>query len=130
MSVQESRSVWRRLPIDQIDEVEADSGVGKLTRSLGLWQLTAIGVGGIIGGGIFSAVGDVGAVRDLAPHRARDLRRLRPQALAAQPRQPAPPVDTSHDVRALDGDDRRQPAPTSQALPAPAKCTGCTPPSR
>ena len=59
MSVQQSRSVLRRLPIDQIDEVEAEAGVGKLTKSLGLWQLTAIGVGGIIGVGIFSLAGVV-----------------------------------------------------------------------
>lgn len=59
MGVQESRSVLRRLPIDRIDEVEAEGGVGKLTRSLGLWQLTAIGVGGIIGVGIFSLAGVV-----------------------------------------------------------------------
>ena len=57
MRAHESRSVWRRLPVDQIEEIEAESGVGKLNKSLGLWQLTAIGVGGIIGVGIFSLVG-------------------------------------------------------------------------
>jgi len=45
--------------VDQIEELEADSGVGQLTKSLGLWQLTAIGVGGIIGVGIFSLAGVV-----------------------------------------------------------------------
>lgn len=50
-------SVLRRMPVDQMDEIEADSGAGHLTKSLGLWQLTAIGVGGIIGVGIFSLAG-------------------------------------------------------------------------
>src|SRR5215213_8671156 len=57
MSTDEFHSIWRRLPVDQIEEVEAESGIGKLTKSLGLWQLTAIGVGGIIGVGIFSLAG-------------------------------------------------------------------------
>jgi APA family basic amino acid/polyamine antiporter len=45
------------MPVDQIEEIESESGVGALTKSLGLWQLTAIGVGGIIGVGIFSLAG-------------------------------------------------------------------------
>ncbi|MBO2452973.1 amino acid permease [Actinomadura barringtoniae] len=47
----------RRKPIEQIE----DDGVGGtgLHRTLGLWQLTAIGVGGIIGAGIFSLAGAV-----------------------------------------------------------------------
>lgn len=45
----------RRKPIDQIED---DSG-DQLKRSLGLWSLTAIGVGGIIGAGIFSLAGTV-----------------------------------------------------------------------
>ncbi|MER7171642.1 amino acid permease [Streptomyces mesophilus] len=49
--------VLRRKPIEQIEETE--SGEGRLSRSLGLWQLTAIGVGGIIGAGIFSLAGAV-----------------------------------------------------------------------
>lgn len=53
----EQRSIWRRLPVDRIEEVESASGAGRLTKSLGLWQLTAIGVGGIIGVGIFSLAG-------------------------------------------------------------------------
>lgn len=57
MSTYESRSVWRRLPVDKIEELDAESGAGKLTKSLGLWQLTAIGVGGIIGVGVFSLAG-------------------------------------------------------------------------
>ena len=47
----------RCLPVDQIEEIEAETGVGQLNKSLGLWQLTAIGVGGIIGVGIFSLAG-------------------------------------------------------------------------
>ena len=42
----------RRKPIDDIE-----SEGGGLERTLGLWQLTAIGIGGIIGAGIFSLVG-------------------------------------------------------------------------
>jgi len=57
MSTPTKRSVWRRMPIDRMDEVEEHSGSGTLTKSLGLWQLTAIGVGGIIGVGIFSLAG-------------------------------------------------------------------------
>jgi APA family basic amino acid/polyamine antiporter len=47
--------MFRRKPIDQI----ADETEGALSRSLGLWQLTAIGVGGIIGAGIFALAGAV-----------------------------------------------------------------------
>ena len=47
--------IFRRKPIEDIsDERETD-----LHRSLGLWQLTAIGVGGIIGAGIFALAGAV-----------------------------------------------------------------------
>ncbi|MEC4017879.1 amino acid permease [Streptomyces sp. H27-D2] len=50
------QGVLRRKPIDQIQE----GGEGEqLTRTLGLWQLTAIGVGGIIGAGIFTLAGTV-----------------------------------------------------------------------
>ncbi|HWM02276.1 MAG TPA: amino acid permease [Actinophytocola sp.] len=48
-------SIFRRKPIEGIDELEG----GGLRRTLGLWQLTAIGVGGIIGAGIFSLAGAV-----------------------------------------------------------------------
>jgi basic amino acid/polyamine antiporter, APA family len=57
MSTQARQSIFRRMPVDQIEEIESESGVGALTKSLGLWQLTAIGVGGIIGVGIFSLAG-------------------------------------------------------------------------
>ncbi|MFD7708701.1 amino acid permease [Streptomyces sp. NPDC059786] len=50
--------ILRRKPIDRIEDTEAGEG-GKLDRSLGLWQLTAIGVGGIIGAGIFTLAGTV-----------------------------------------------------------------------
>ena len=49
-----SQSIMRRKPIDDIEEENKHSG---LFKSLGLWQLTAIGVGGIIGVGIFSLAG-------------------------------------------------------------------------
>ncbi|WP_459308335.1 amino acid permease [Arthrobacter sp. HLT1-21] len=44
----------RRKSIAQMDDEAAKSG---LFKSLGLWQLTAIGVGGIIGVGIFTLAG-------------------------------------------------------------------------
>jgi len=57
MSQATTRSAFlRRKPID---EVEPEGAGGGLERTLGLWQLTAIGVGGIIGAGIFSLAGAV-----------------------------------------------------------------------
>ncbi len=53
-----TQSIMRRKPIDDIEEENKHSG---LFKSLGLWQLTAIGVGGIIGVGIFSLAGLVAA---------------------------------------------------------------------
>ncbi|MFE9612132.1 amino acid permease [Streptomyces sp. NPDC006012] len=50
--------VLRRKPIERIEDTEAGEGP-RLARSLGLWQLTAIGVGGIIGAGIFTLAGTV-----------------------------------------------------------------------
>ncbi|MFI6290795.1 amino acid permease [Nonomuraea sp. NPDC050790] len=47
--------VFRRKPVEQI----ASEHEGELTRALGLWQLTAIGIGGIIGAGIFALAGAV-----------------------------------------------------------------------
>jgi basic amino acid/polyamine antiporter, APA family len=49
-------SVLRRKPIDEITE---EGSHGGLLKTLGLWQLTAIGVGGIIGVGIFTLAGVV-----------------------------------------------------------------------
>ncbi|WP_327371628.1 amino acid permease [Streptomyces sp. NBC_01217] len=52
--------VLRRKPIEQIDGTGPTGDVTtQLTRTLGLWQLTAIGVGGIIGAGIFTLAGTV-----------------------------------------------------------------------
>jgi APA family basic amino acid/polyamine antiporter len=51
-----NQSILRRKPIGDIEE---EAGIGHLSRTLGLWQLTAIGVGGIIGAGIFSLAGAV-----------------------------------------------------------------------
>ncbi|WP_394428672.1 amino acid permease [Streptomyces sp. SGAir0957] len=53
------QGVLRRKPIEQIEDTEGGAGGSQLTRSLGLWQLTAIGVGGIIGAGIFTLAGTV-----------------------------------------------------------------------
>lgn len=50
--------ILRRKPIEHIEETEVVEGA-RLDRSLGLWQLTAIGVGGIIGAGIFTLAGTV-----------------------------------------------------------------------
>jgi APA family basic amino acid/polyamine antiporter len=51
--------VFRRKPIK-------DDGDGGLERSIGLWQLTAIGLGAIIGAGIFALAGPV-AKTDAGP---------------------------------------------------------------
>ncbi|MEV5884288.1 amino acid permease [Streptomyces sp. NPDC052020] len=53
-----SEGILRRKPIEHIEETEVGEGT-RLERSLGLWQLTAIGVGGIIGAGIFTLAGTV-----------------------------------------------------------------------
>ncbi|MER6266856.1 amino acid permease [Streptomyces sp900105755] len=50
--------ILRRKPIEHIEETEVTEGA-RLDRSLGLVQLTAIGVGGIIGAGIFTLAGTV-----------------------------------------------------------------------
>ncbi|MFC9282647.1 amino acid permease [Streptomyces collinus] len=50
--------ILRRKPIEHIEETELGEGP-RLERSLGLSQLTAIGVGGIIGAGIFTLAGTV-----------------------------------------------------------------------
>ena len=49
----QTTGIFRRKPI------EADSDEGGLERSIGLWQLTAIGLGAIIGAGIFALAGPV-----------------------------------------------------------------------
>lgn len=54
MAVQNEHSIMRRKSIAQMDDEAEKSG---LFKSLGLWQLTAIGVGGIIGIGIFTLAG-------------------------------------------------------------------------
>lgn len=51
------QGIFRVLPVSHI-QAPPDSSEA-LSRSLGLWQLTAIGVGGIIGAGIFSLAGSV-----------------------------------------------------------------------
>ncbi len=57
MTAPAKQSVWRRMPVDRISEPGTDESETTLAKSLGLWQLTAIGVGGIIGVGIFSLAG-------------------------------------------------------------------------
>ena len=54
IKIQNPTSIMRRKPLDEIGEESSKNG---LFRSLGLWQLTAIGVGGIIGIGIFTLAG-------------------------------------------------------------------------
>ncbi|MER6592692.1 amino acid permease [Micromonospora purpureochromogenes] len=46
--------IFRRKPVEEIADTSE-----QLSRSLGLWQLTAIGIGGIIGAGIFALAGAV-----------------------------------------------------------------------
>ncbi|KEF08968.1 amino acid permease [Streptomyces rimosus] len=58
MGMRAGQGVWRRKPIELIQETEGGSAE-QLNRVLGLWQLTAIGVGGIIGAGIFTLAGTV-----------------------------------------------------------------------
>ncbi|WP_369253956.1 amino acid permease [Geodermatophilus amargosae] len=57
MSTRDQRSIWRRMPVEQMEDEQERNAGGTLAKSLGLWQLTAIGVGGIIGVGIFSLAG-------------------------------------------------------------------------
>jgi APA family basic amino acid/polyamine antiporter len=59
-----SRSVLRKKPVLEIEDETSGTG---LFKSLGLWQLTAIGVGGIIGVGIFSLAGLVAHGDDANP---------------------------------------------------------------
>ena len=54
MTKQNPYSILRRKPVDDFDDKPQKNG---LFKSLGLWQLTAIGVGGIIGIGIFTLAG-------------------------------------------------------------------------
>ena len=54
MTKQNPYSILRRKPLVDIDDKSQKNG---LFKSLGLWQLTAIGVGGIIGIGIFTLAG-------------------------------------------------------------------------
>src|SRR5690349_6933558 len=51
----------RRKPVEVLQN-QSDKG-GGLRRVLGLWQLTAIGLGGIIGVGIFVLTGTVAATQ-------------------------------------------------------------------
>jgi APA family basic amino acid/polyamine antiporter len=51
-------ALFRRKPVEEI-ETGPDAGGPGLSRTLTLRQLTAIGVGGIIGAGIFSLAGQV-----------------------------------------------------------------------
>ena len=51
--VEAQSGIFRRKPI------EDDGSESGLERSIGLWQLTAIGLGAIIGAGIFALAGPV-----------------------------------------------------------------------
>jgi APA family basic amino acid/polyamine antiporter len=52
-------ALFRRKPISELRSDHADPAGGEhgLRRSLGMWQLTALGIGAIIGAGIFSGAG-------------------------------------------------------------------------
>jgi APA family basic amino acid/polyamine antiporter len=56
----QTQGIFRRKPIESGDEDQ------RLERSIGLWQLTAIGLGAIIGAGIFALAGTV-AKTDAGP---------------------------------------------------------------
>jgi APA family basic amino acid/polyamine antiporter len=58
-STEQTSGIFRRKPI----RADVDTG---LERSIGLWQLTAIGLGAIIGAGIFALAGPV-ATEDAGP---------------------------------------------------------------
>lgn len=49
--------IFRRKPVEEIEP--EDTAGGGLQRVLGVWQLTALGIGGIIGAGVFSLAGAV-----------------------------------------------------------------------
>ena len=53
-------SLFRIKPLDQL-VAESEHGEGRLKRSLGAVQLTSLGIGAIIGAGIFSTVGTAAA---------------------------------------------------------------------
>ena len=61
-----STGIFRRKTIDAIEPEDPDDDGGGLDRALGVWQLTALGVGGIIGAGVFSLAGAV-AKEDAGP---------------------------------------------------------------
>ena len=56
-------SIWRVKPVSAF---EADMKKSQLKRVLGKWSLTAIGIGAIIGGGIFVLTG-TGAYNHAGP---------------------------------------------------------------
>ena len=60
----QTTGIFRRKPI----EADEDSG---LERTIGLWQLTAIGLGAIIGAGIFALAGPVAKTRPAPRSRCR-----------------------------------------------------------
>ena len=46
--------IFRRKPVVEMElDTGADTGRSELKRTMGLWQLSAIGIGGTIGTGIF-----------------------------------------------------------------------------
>ena len=49
VSTRDPYSIWRRMPVEQMEDEEERNAGGTLAKSLGLWQLTAIGVSCIIG---------------------------------------------------------------------------------
>ena len=54
-------SLFRTKPIDQIIAESKEEGAHTLKRTLGAWSLLALGVGGIIGTGIFVLTGQAAA---------------------------------------------------------------------
>ncbi|NJD10179.1 MAG: amino acid permease, partial [Gemmatimonadetes bacterium] len=49
--------LFRTKTIAEAEALPSDAGAPTLKRTLGVWQLTALGIGAIIGAGIFSGAG-------------------------------------------------------------------------
>jgi APA family basic amino acid/polyamine antiporter len=60
------RDLFLKKPLDQLFHESAEEGQHTLHRALGAWSLTALGIGGIVGAGIFVLTGEA-AYRNAGP---------------------------------------------------------------